>query len=79
MLAVLKDAVACFQKYVATSNPEEKALFHEVEKWILDENNLWLFSFENICELLGFNPVYLRKGLMHRKEMELAKGSKAKV
>ena len=24
----------------------------------------WVFSFENICEALGFNPAYVRKGLL---------------
>jgi len=26
---------------------------------------VWFFSFENICETLGINPEYLRRGLEH--------------
>ena len=48
MLAILKDAIEC-----------------EDKEWILDESESeYLFSFKNICETLGFNPNYLRKGIM---------------
>ncbi len=56
MLAVLQDAVACFQRYVFPRNRRERTLFNETEDWICDENSDYLFSFENICEVLKFNP-----------------------
>ncbi len=33
---------------------------------------------EKICEVLGFNPSYVRQGLMRWKEMKLAERSKSK-
>ncbi len=68
MLAVLEDAVACFQKHAHARDNKGKALFREAEEWILEENNDWIFSFANICETLGIDPSYLRRGLIEWKE-----------
>src|SRR3972149_3406702 len=62
MLAVLEDAVSCFQKHHAARDKNRKKLFREAEEWIVDENNDRLFSFSNICESLGINAEYLRRG-----------------
>jgi len=37
--------------------------FREVEEWITHEGNEWIFSFDNVCEFLGLDPEYLRRGL----------------
>jgi len=79
MLAVLEDAIACFQKYIFARDGRGKNLFHAAEKWIMEEGNDWLFSFENICEVLGFNPEYVREGLIRWKEAKLAARPKAKI
>ena len=68
MLAILDDAVACFQKYVTAQRPKEKVLFQDAEEWFMEKDSDWFFSFENICESLGLDPNYLRKGLMQWKE-----------
>ncbi|MDO8569582.1 MAG: hypothetical protein Q7R89_02280 [bacterium] len=78
MLAILEYAVASFQKDIFARDSKGKAKFHETEDWILEENSDWIFSFENICEVLGFNPSYVRQGLMRWKEMKLAERSKSK-
>jgi hypothetical protein len=68
MMAVLQDAVDCFQRYAAASHPAGQALFQEAEEWIWEEKNNRLFAFKNICEVLGFDPEYLRTGLMDWKD-----------
>lgn len=75
MLAVLEDAVACFQKYVHARDNKGKTLFREAEEWILERDSDWIFSFESICETLRINPSYLREGLMRWKERELKPGA----
>jgi hypothetical protein len=79
MLAILEDAIACFQKYVRVRDARGKTLFRDAEEWILEEGSDWIFSFENICEVLGLDPKYLRQGLMRWKERMLSSGPKAKV
>ena len=78
MLAILEYAVASFQKYIFAHDSKGKAEFHETEDWILEENSEWIFSFENVCEVLGFNPSYVRQGLLRWKQMKLAERSKSK-
>lgn len=79
MLAVLEDTVACFQKYLLARDHRGQAMFLEAEEWILEKGSDWLFSFENICEVLGMNPDYVRHGLMLWKEMQRGPRPRARV
>ena len=78
MLAILEDAIDCFQKYIFARNGRGKGIFRGAEDWILEENSDRLFSFETVCDALGFNPSYVRQGLLRWKEMALAERSKSK-
>lgn len=71
MLAVLDNAIECFQKYVLSQREREKKMFREAEDWILETNSDWFFSFENICETLEIYPDYIRQGLLCWKEAKL--------
>ncbi len=62
MLAILLDAVECFQKY---AGHEANRLFKDTDEWIFADDPEWFFSFINICEAVGMDPQYLRKGLSH--------------
>ena len=66
MLAVLENAVECFQKYVLARKPSGKQLFREAEEWFLDKETEALYSFENICDTLGFHPEHVRTILKRR-------------
>ncbi len=79
MMAVLEDAIACFQKYVFAGHGKGKALFQDAEDWIMEENTEGIFSFANVCEMLGFDPAYLRQGLTRWKEQRAAAPVPAKV
>jgi len=72
MLALLEDAIVCFQDYFGTDCKRKKALFHDAEEWIHDHDASYIFSFENICEVLGFDAGYLRDGLMRWQQEALA-------
>lgn len=72
MLAVLQDAVFCFQENATSVAPRKQALFREAEEWILSDDKAYLFSFCNICDSLGLNPVYLRRGLRRWRAEVLA-------
>lgn len=73
MLAVLGDGISCFQKNAAAPHPKGRALFREAKEWILDEDRLWLFSFENICDAVGFDPKYIREGLVRWEQRQRAR------
>jgi hypothetical protein len=74
MLAVLEDAIMCFQRYALARTGKTKQLFRDAEEWILEKDTRWFFSFEQICDALGFEPGYIRHGLMKEKE-KLTAGS----
>jgi hypothetical protein len=71
LLAMLEDAVHCFQTYLMARKPHERRLFQEAEEWIDSTDAHWYFSFENICEILGIHPGRLRTALKQWKEQQL--------
>ena len=72
MLAILEDAINCYQDNLLAKGRAGR-LFKEAEEWILEKGSDWIFSFKNICETLGFNPEYVRQGLLRWKEKKAAK------
>jgi hypothetical protein len=63
MFAVLAEATETYQKNAFAKSARRQALFREVEEWFLGESAGYLFSFPTICEVLGFDPEFLRQGL----------------
>ena len=63
MLAVLEDAIDCYQKYAFARDPRGKQIFDEAGEWVSSDDRSWLFSFENICDTLEINADYVRRGL----------------
>ena len=72
MLALLEDAVNCFQFYVTAQGGRGRKLFNDADEWIMRTEDDWVFSFVNVCETLGFNPAYVRQGLRRCKQKKLA-------
>jgi hypothetical protein len=75
MLAVLQDAVVCFQEHVAAKCKRKQLLHREAEEWISNMDHSYLFSFENVCEALGFDANYMRDGLLRWKRRVRDSGS----
>ena len=63
MLAVLRDAVECYQKFALARDPGGRVIFADAAEWIESHDREWPFSYENICEVLGLDQAYLRGGL----------------
>ncbi len=63
MLAVLEDALHCYFTNVQMRRRREKRIFKETEEWFFSIENEGVFTFENICSLLGIDPGYIRRGL----------------
>ena len=77
MLAVLQDAVLCFQDHLTATEPRKQALHRDAEAWILHGDKSYLFSFDNICESIGVDSGYVRRGLMCWKERVLREMDRA--
>jgi methylphosphotriester-DNA--protein-cysteine methyltransferase len=64
MVAILEDAVSCLSKDPRGCPRQQKKAFEEAHSWInANDTDGWVFSFTNVCETLGFDPSYLRRGL----------------
>lgn len=68
LLAVLQDAIVSYQKYCSARDRVGKERFTEAEQWIMHGGDDWIFSFDNVCELLGLDPHYVRQGIREWKE-----------
>ncbi len=64
VVALIQDAVECFQKHLHASDAKRRQLFLDAESWIATDDDFGVFSFNNVCMLLGLNPVYMRQGLI---------------
>jgi hypothetical protein len=74
MIAILEDALNVFCRMVATNDVRAREMFVEAEEWFESQDDEWLFSFESVCHVLGFEPEYLRRGLRAWKHRALAAG-----
>lgn len=72
MMAILDDAIHCFQDNVLAKTGHPRKLFQEAEEWVVREGADRIFSFRNVCELLELDPEYLRAGLTLWKQKRLA-------
>ncbi len=80
MLAVLQDAVECYQKYALARDPRGRQLFDDATEWIDSTERDWPFSYENICDVLGLNSEYIRRGLSRwRQQRGPVRRSVAKI
>jgi|GEM_PF-4363829 len=63
MLAVLKDAVECIERYRYEYGSRSRSAYHEALRWVRGHDPTWLFSFENVCLGLNLDPMRLRSML----------------
>jgi hypothetical protein len=64
MAAILEDAVSCLSQDPQGYPRQHRKRFAEAYSWInIEPAEDWIFSFTNICETLGFDADYLRRGL----------------
>jgi transposase-like protein len=72
ILSVLEDAVECFMKCIDSPTSKGQRLFRDADEWINLEDKRWVFSFDNVCDMLDINPEYMRRGLRQWKERKIA-------
>ncbi|HKV53088.1 MAG TPA: hypothetical protein VJN94_00470 [Candidatus Binataceae bacterium] len=75
MMAVLEDALRCFQNNADAISGPRKRLFADAEQWLCGEAGDGPFSFDTVCETLGIEPRFLRAGLKEWRNQQLAGNS----
>lgn len=63
LLAVLRDAIESFFRYMKDPTTRGRRLFRETHEWFWSTDRQWLCSFENICDHLYLDANYIRRGL----------------
>lgn len=76
IVAVLEDAIDCFQKHCDARDSKTRQLFEDAAQWVGSEDRTWPFSFLNICDVLNLDPAYVREGLEQHRERRMAQRSK---
>src|SRR6202171_6409355 len=71
ILSVLEDAIECFMKCMDSATNKGQRLYREADEWIALEDKFWVFSFDNVCDMLDINPEYMRTGLRKWKDKRL--------
>ena len=63
IIAVLEDAINCFQKNLFARDNRGRRLFREAEKWVMSGDRELPFAFENVCDFLSLDANCIRQGL----------------
>ena len=71
MLAVLRNALECYQKHLLSTDRTGRELFAEAAAWIESTSGSGLFSFESISEALELEPQYVRRRLALWRDSQL--------
>lgn len=73
LVALLDDAIHTYRKYGRARDRDGQERFREAAEWIMADDDEWIFSFVNVCELLDLDPEYVRRGLRETKGSSAAK------
>jgi hypothetical protein len=63
LIAILEDAICCFQRNFAVRKGPRRILFQETQEWLFDSVGSAFLSCPMVCESLGINSVRLRRYL----------------
>ena len=64
LFAVLVEAVKTYEGFAFSESLRKQRLFRESQACLWAEEPGGLFSFRGICEVFGFDPMFLRRGLL---------------
>jgi hypothetical protein len=76
LIAILQDAIHCYQKHLHATTWRGRRLFREVERWFTESDTGATISFQTVCDGLGIDPGYVRRGLHRWRVLEGPNGAK---
>jgi hypothetical protein len=63
MVALVRDAIRCIEKYRTARDTRGKRLFAKEAQWMLSDDDDSLYAFVRVCETLDLNPDAVRHSL----------------
>ncbi|MFN2425261.1 MAG: hypothetical protein ABR587_02295 [Candidatus Binatia bacterium] len=66
MIALVRDAIRCIDKYRHARDFRGKRLFAQDAEWVLSDDTGWIYAFARVCETLDLdrNSVRIALGLL---------------
>ncbi len=77
--AALDDAVAVYQRHAVDERSRRRILFVELEAWFASDAADGPFTFVAICDSLGLDPDYIRRGLRQSRARIEATGERPRT
>ena len=63
LLAILEDAIRCFQNNLDAKTIRRRRLFRETEYWLFETKDVGFMACPTVCESLGISSFALRRSL----------------
>jgi len=63
MIALVRDAIRCIEKYRHARDFRGKRLFAQDSEWMLSNDTTWIYAFARVCETLDLDPDAVRIAL----------------
>jgi hypothetical protein len=73
MTAVLDDAIGTFCRSGSAPRLRDRVLFEETAAWFESSDVDWPYAFESICDTLGLEPEWIRRGLRDWQQSRIAR------
>jgi hypothetical protein len=74
MVAILVDALRCFQTKFEARQSARRQEFAEAQSWIFSDEEYEPFSFRAVCDALQVDSQAIRRGLARWKDEKLSRG-----
>lgn len=62
-LAILEDALRYYHQYRDATDRRSRALYEDAAEWFTSADRSEAFAFENVCDALGLDAAFIRRGL----------------
>jgi hypothetical protein len=63
MIALVRDALRCIERYRYARDTRGRRLFAQEAQWVLSNDTDWLYAFARCCESLNLDPEAVRRTL----------------
>ncbi len=67
MIAILEDAIYCFERFYGARDTSSRRQFRDAQDWLMNEPHCRPFSFEHVCFILGLDAAAVREVLLRRQ------------
>src|SRR2546428_2319125 len=79
MMAILVDAIRCYQRNFDAVTLRKRREFGEAQNWLFKDRNDGPFAFDSICYVLDTNPDFLRRRLFQLQYARVASAGHGRI